>query len=284
MKTLPLIFFFIAEGVVCLVAQSPSDANFLSRWQAQATATQAEQPGWAVPVITQTTGLIQVARIDAFRQVAPDLSTIWNLGCSKGVNVIPWARTEIDFNLPPYIGHDTASAKDGFGDLSFAGKYRIAAGNEKHGNYTLMAAIGATLPTGSYSNGVNGATYSPAIGGGKGLGGFDVQSTVGATLPHTSKALNSAGRSITWNTVAQWHVQRFFWPEVESNATYFVGGSNDGRMQEFVTPGILLGKFCLRQTQAPTRTGLAAGAGMQIATSRFHAYNHSLVLTMRWLF
>jgi hypothetical protein len=29
---------------------------------------------------------------------------------------------------------------------------------------------------------------------------------------------------------------------------------------------------------------LAFGAGMQIATSQFHTYNHELILTARWIY
>ena len=44
------------------------------------------------------------------------------------------------------------------------------------------------------------------------------------------------------------------------------------------------GKCALRPSDPKSRPGLAFGAGMQIATSQFHAYNHELVLTARWIF
>ena len=72
------------------------------------------------------TGLIQVARTDILRQVAPALTDTWNFDNSKGVNLVPWANTELAFNLPPYLKHNS-KAVDGFGDVSFLGKYRIAA-------------------------------------------------------------------------------------------------------------------------------------------------------------
>ncbi len=284
MKKLPLVLCFIAQGAVCLFAQTSTHQGFFDHWEARASAAQSKQPGWSVPVFTATTALIQVARIDLFRQVTPALTTTWNLDGSKGVNLIPCDKTELDFNLPPYIQHNVAGVPDGFGDLSFAGKYLIASGNEKHGNYTFMALFAASIPTGSYKNGANGATFTPTIGGGKGFGAFDVQSTLAATLPHTTTALNTAGRAVAWNTVAQWHVRKYFWPEMESNATYFVGGANDGKMQEFVMPGIMAGKFALHPGVPHSRPGIAIGGGMQIATSHFHAYNHALVITARWLF
>ena len=77
---------------------------------------------------------------------------------------------------------------------------------------------------------------------------------------------------------------RIFWPEVESNATFFKGGSNDGKTQEFLTPGFILGKCALHPADPKARAGLAVGAGMQIAASHYHAYNHALVVTTRWIF
>jgi hypothetical protein len=284
MNRLPRILVFLAPAVFSLHPQTSTAQNFFDRWQARASATQSRQPGWAVPVFTQTTGLIQVARTDFIRQISPAHADVWNFDSSKGLNLIPWTKTEFDINLPPYIEHNSAGTKDGFGDFSFAGKYRIAAANEKHGNYTLMASCAVSIPTGSYKNGANGATVTPTVGGGKGFGRFDVQTTLGAALPHTSTAINSAGRPIAWNTVAQWRAQNYLWPEVESNTTFFMGGANGGKTQEFLMPGILLGKFKLHPDRPASRPGFAAGGGMQIATSRFHTYNHALVLTARWLF
>lgn len=120
-----------------------------------------------------------------------------------------------------------------------------------HGSYTLSACVLTTIPTGSYKNGSTNASVQPNLGGGKGFGKFDVQSSIGATLPTGTPATTASGRPILWNTVAQYRIAKLFWPEIESNATFYKGGTN---------------------------------AGMQIATSQFHAYNHELVLTARWIF
>jgi hypothetical protein len=224
-----------------------------------------------------------VARTDILRQIAPARTITWNYDNSKGLNVIPWANTEIAFNLPPYLQHNS-TAIDGFGDVSFLGKYRIASGNAHHGSYTLSAWVLATIPTGSYKNGSTDASVAPTIGGGKGWGSFDVQSTVGATLPTGNPAITASGRPVAWNTVAQYRIHKLFWPELESNATFYKGGTNDGKTQEFLTPGIIVGKCALHPADPKARAGLAFGAGMQIATSHFHSFNHGLVLTARWVF
>ena len=224
-----------------------------------------------------------MARTDIVRQIAPARTVTWNFDNSKGVNLIPWANTEIVVNLPPYIKHNS-TAIDGFGDMSFQGKYRIASGNQQHGNYTLSAWVLATVPTGSHKNGSTDASIAPTVGGGKGFGRFDVQTTIGATLPTGNPAIANSGRPVAWNTVAQYHIGKLFWPEIESNTTFYKGGANDGKAQEFITPGMIVGKCGLHPSDPKSRPGLAFGAGMQIAASHFHSFNHGLVLTARWIF
>jgi len=61
------------------------------------------------------------------------------------------------------------------------------------------------------------------------------------------------------------------------------GGPNDGRVQNFVTPGLMVSKFKL-ENDPRNRLALIFGGGMQIATTQFHSYNHGLILTARMLF
>lgn len=227
-------------------------------------------------------GLIQVGRIDFTRQIAAAQATTWNYDSSKGLNLIPCSRTEIDINLPPYFQHSAPTVKNGAGDLSFLGKYRIVAGAAHNGNYVVSAVLQATVPTGSYKNGSTDASLSPTLALGKGFGHFDLQSTLGATLP--TGDTDKLGRPIAWNTTAQYHLRRYFWPEIESNATYFYGGPNDGKSQEFLTPGIVIGKLPFHRGSPSSRLGLSFGAAEQIATSGFHTYNHGLIFSSRLLF
>jgi hypothetical protein len=264
-------------------AASPAPTSPYGRFAAQTNAIQSTQPAWAVPLVTTYTGLFQVVRTDIVRQIAPAGTDTWNFDNSKGVNIIPFNHTEFDVNLPPYIEHNS-KAVDGAGDMSFLGKYRIVSGNETHGAYTLSAWLLATIPTGSYKNGSTDASIAPTLGGGKGFGHFDVQSSFGATLPTGKPATTTSGRPIAWNAVAQYRLGKLFWPELESNATFFKGGTNDGKVQEFITPGMIIGKCAIHPSEPKSRPGLAFGAGMQIATSQFHTYNHSLVLTARWIY
>lgn len=231
---------------------------------------------------TTYVGLIQVVRIDFTRQIAAAQATTWNYDSSKGLNLIPWANTEIDIDLPPYLQHSAPAAKNGAGDLSFLYKYRILTGKAGNGNYVVSAILQATVPTGSYKNGSTEASLAPALALGKGFARLDLQSTLGATLPTANS--DTLGRLIAWNTTAQYHLGRYFWPEIESNAAYFHGGANDGKSQEFLTPGIVIGKLSILHGHPFSRLGLGFGAAEQIATSRFHTYNHGLIFSSRFLF
>jgi hypothetical protein len=287
MKKISIVLLFLFASASAFAQTESANAAPLrgyAWWSARTNATQSKQPAWAVPLVTTYTGLFQVIRTDIVRQIAPARTDTWNFDNSKAVNfIIPGANTEIAIDLPPYIEHNT-KAVDGWGDFSFLVKYRIASGNKKHGTYTLSAWALTTAPTGQAKNGSTNASVQPNVGGGKGFGNFDVQSTIGATLPTGAPAITTSGRPILWNTVAQYKAGKLFWPELESNATFFKGGPNDGKTQEFITPGLIIGKCGLHPSDAKSRPGLTFGGGMQIATSKLHTYNHSLILTARWIF
>lgn len=259
-----------------------SQTNFFARWAARTSAIQAKQPSWSVPLIAPYPMLIQVFRADFTRQITPARTATWNYGAARGLNLVPGLNSEVDFYYPDYFQHNTPKVKDGFGDVGFLYKYRILSSNEKHGNYMLSAQITATLPTGSHTNGSPDASFSPSLLGGKGFGKFDVISSLGGALP--ADETKKLGRSIAFNTTAQYHLSKYVWPELESNLTHFSGGKNDGKTQNFLAPGITFSKFKLQPKDATSRLGFACGAGMQIATSQFHTYNHNLIFTSRFIF
>jgi len=277
-----LMVFVCAMVTVCgsALCAAQSESGFFTSWEDRVRDTLAQQPSWPIPVVTASSGLLQVMRTDFVRQIAPAGTDTWNYDNTKGFNVVPWYKVEFDALLPPYIQHNS-KAEDGFGDVSLLLKYRLAAANQEGGNYSLSFSLAGTLPTGSYKNGSLAATISPTLCAGKGFGRFDVQSTLGAILP--ANDTTKLGRVVVWNTVAQYHIVKFFWPEIENNATFYHGGPNDGRKQNFVTPGLMLSKFKLERDPR-NRLALMFGGGMQIATTQFHTYNHGLVLTARMLF
>ena len=268
--------------VLAFASMANAQDNFFDKWEARTSLTQAKQPNWVPPVVATYVGLIQVLRSDFTRQISPTHTTTWNYDTSKGVNLVPWANTEIAVNLPPYFQHSTPTPKDGAGDMSFLFKYRILTGDAKHGNYILGACLTATIPTGSYKNGSTDASVAPTLLAGKGFGNLNIQSTLAGTLP--TGDTHKLGRPLAWNTTAQYHLGKYFWPELESNAIFYNGGPNDGKKQNFLTPGLVVSKIKLRPQDEKSRLGIGFGAGEQIATSKFHSYNHGLVFTGRLVF
>lgn len=72
-------------------------------WENRVRVTSSQQPAWAVPVFAPSSGLVQLIRFDGIRQITPTHTTTWNMDGGKGFNFIPWYKTEIDLNLPPFI-------------------------------------------------------------------------------------------------------------------------------------------------------------------------------------
>lgn len=270
---------------LCLLALAPITAaaqdGFFSHWEARATETQSAQPHWVTPLVTVTPRLEQELRTDFEREIAPKLTDTWVIDNGKGLELIPERHIELLFNTPSYIEHNSKTI-DGWGDVTFNSKYRFFSRNEEHGNAIVTGYLGGSIPTGTHNNGAVNATVTPTLGAGKGLGRFDVQTTLGAQIPVASG--EKYGRPIAWNTAFQYKIggrtarSPSLWPEVEFNTTYYKGGPNDGKTQNFVTPGAV-GRFPIHK-----RLGLVFGTGMQIATSQYHSYNHGWIFTVRVAF
>ena len=263
------------------VEAQEDDESFAEKWQARATKTQAGQPKWSVPMVSPFPMLAQVYRSDFTRQTTSAGKENWNLGTGKGFNLIPFARTQVDVLTPGFVTHGDGTA-DGFSDISFLAKYRVLSANEQHGNYILSGALAVSFPTGSHKNGAATAVLTPTILGGKGFGRFDVMSSLGGGLPTSDGSVN--GRILHSNTVAQYHVGKYFWPELEINSTRYFGGTRDGKTQTFLTPGVVVGKFRLRSADAKSRMGLVGGVAFQTAVTKYHSYNHALVMSLRLAF
>lgn len=251
-------------------------ASHAQSWMERVSATQAAQPHWMTPVATVTPRLEQEFRFDVFHQVT-STGDVTNLDGGKGLELIPTRRTELLINLPPYLVHENPKTLDGWGDASFTLKYRFWARNEQHGNGILTGFLGGSVPTGQYKNGSISAVVTPTLAAGKGWGPFDVQATLGGTLPTSS--VGKLGRTVVSNDTFQVHVLKKLWPEVEINSTYWLGGTNGGRKQTFVTPGLIVGRFPIHK-----RIAFAAGAGFQIAATHYNQYNHAFIGTLRMPF
>ena len=269
------------QSASAATAPAAGQGSFFERWQTRVTRIQSQQPRWMVPAISAYPMLIQVFRADFTRQISPTHVRTWNLDASRGLNLIPFNRTEFDILLPPFFEHSDKTA-DGFGDMSFQGKYRILSANEQRGDYLLSAQVVGVVPTGSHKNGSTDASLNPTINGGKGWGKFDFISNVGATLPTGST--RTLGRTLTTGTVFQYHAGKYLWPELEINTTRWYGSTRDGKIQSFLSPGLVVGRLPFQPHNPKARSGFVGGFAFQTAATHYHTYNHSLVFTGRYIF
>jgi hypothetical protein len=266
----------LAGSAECQTERQGNGDGFFAGWFGRVSHTQAEQPPWLAPVFTATPRLEEMFVYDISRQNTAK-GDLTSFGGTKGLLLIPSEHINVVITPPTYFTHENTNIHDGFGDVSFLLKYRLAAANEEAGDYVVTAFVGATIPTGAYNNGAPHAVITPTIGFGKGWGHFDVQSTLGVGIPVRDGA--RLGTPIFYNTAFQYVVLKKVWPEVEINATVFPNGPNAGNTQLFLSPGLLLGKFHLWR-----RLGFAVGGGIQIAVTHFHTFNHNTVLTVRFPF
>ena len=275
-----LVFILLAPLSTAVWAQTdssrPSNDDFISNWFQRSSHAESEQPHWAAPMFTITPRLTQQFRYDTGWQLNSGFTTA-NYGSSKGLELVPLDRVELYVSVPPYITHTKPGVNDGIGDMTFLFKYRAAAGNPENGNYVVTAMLLATVPTGGYKIGSTDASVSPTLALGKGWGNFALQGTAGVTVPTGDR--NVLGTPVLLNATAQYHLRKYFWPEVEVNSTMWANGKNDGKKQAFVSPGLVIGKLHLWK-----RLGFAFGGGVQIATTQFHAYTHNWVTSVRFPF
>jgi hypothetical protein len=145
---------------------------------------------------------------------------------------------------------DTASARvkshrvvSEFGDFSFQVKYRAFSAPECRGDYFLGLFLGGSFPTGTPANGLGHTVLSPTFAAAKGIGSWDIQSTIGANLP--ASGANIVGRTVLFNTAVNYKIKGKIWTMLEQNSTFWSGGALDGKKQVFVTPGLVLGGFRL---------------------------------------
>jgi hypothetical protein len=266
-----LLILFLLSNV------SFAQNGYFSDWFARVDKSKEEQPHWVTPLATTTPRLEEEYRYDQLWQPNAKGVTTDNYDGGKGLELIPFERVEVIFNVPPYLDHNNPKVRNGWGDVAFLVKYRLLSANEEHGSYILTAFLGWSLPTGQFSNGALHPVITPTIAYGKGFGNFDLQGTFGVGLPTADTS--TLGRTIAWNNTFQYRVFRKFWPEVELNSTFFQDGKNDGQKQNFVTPGLVMGRFRL-----VGRVGFTFGAGYQIATTQFHTTNHNAILSIRFPF
>ncbi len=260
-------------------ASVPSLFSYFSDWFPRVDNARAEQPHWAPPVVTVSPNLQEVFRYDLMRQSLANGHKLTIYGSGKGVEFIPTEHIQFIVGIPAWQTQDTSPRKNGWADQNFLMKYRFLSANEDHGNYVLTGFLGLAVPNGSANYTTHHFVLTPSVAAGKGWGDFDVQSTVGVSLPDNDAGRRANGTPMAWNTTAQYRVAKFFWPEAEVNYTYWPNGPHEGLNQVFLTPGLVLGKFAVWD-----RIGVMIGAGCQFALTDHSLYHRNLVFTGRMAF
>jgi hypothetical protein len=250
--------------------------DWVAKWRRTADKARSEQPRFLSPLVTSYVLLVQQYRYDSSWQTNSTGTGTVNYGNGRGLAVIPNSRLEVQIVPPPYIVHSGAIA-DGVGDVSMSVKLRAFSAPEGKGDYFVGITGGVSFPSGSVPNGVGHTVFSPALGLGKGWGALNIQNAFSGSLP-TGDA-RTLGRAFIWNTAAQYRIKPGIWPMIEQNSTFFSDGPNSGKKQTFLTPGILFGTF-----RFGVRSGVSVGGGVQIAVTRFHAYDHRWILSVRFPF
>jgi hypothetical protein len=253
------------------------DSGWVRAWTRITEKARASQPHFTAPIVTTHVMLVQQFRYDMSWQQDPSGGTITsNYGNSRGLEIIPSTRLEVGIFPPSYVVHQS-NLPNGFGDLSYQVKFRAFSGTEGKGDYFVGLFFGGTVPTGRVPNGLGHAVLSPTLGVGKGLGPWDIQSTIGATLP--TGGTNVLGRALIFNTAVDYRIKGKIWPMLEQNSTFWLDGPLNGHKQVFLTPGLVLGSFPLTG-----RLHVGFGVGVQIAVTPFHQYNHRWIFSIRFPF
>src|SRR4029078_4833339 len=263
-----LILFILISGSD---HRLPAQQTYAERFTPHNRSMSSKQPAFITPLVTADPRIVQYTKFSVSHQYTSARTENVNYAKERGTGIIVGDRFEFDFMAPPYIQHNSA-AEDGFGDTAVLAKYRIASASKEGGNYDVSFALSHCFATGSHKNGARTDSFGPTLAAGYAFHRFDVISSLGGPLP-TGK-IAAQGRAIAWNTISQAHIKPHVWFEVENNATFFAGGSHDGKMQNFITPAafyIIRGK-----NWKPTHPTYIIDGGMQIATSGFHIYNHNL--------
>jgi hypothetical protein len=273
------------------VAETNPIADYFLHWFDRVDAAQASQPHWMTPITTVTPRLEEEYRYDQNQQFVQNGSEINNYFAGKGLELIPTETNEILVNVPGFEQLLPEGSKikpaTGFTDGNFVTvKQRLLSANEENGNYILSAFLGFQAPTGitAFTN-RPAWIVTPTLAGGIGFGDFDVQGTIGYTLPTDYR--NHPGNTLLTSVTFQYHLFDVLWPEFALNDTQWTSGPRVNRNQLLIGPGIMFGRFQLYE-----RIKLNFGIAYQVAVVPEHhitdpltpLFNHGWILSARLTF
>jgi len=291
LRFLPLVLgalFLSASNTPQLAAQTDlgsAISDYFAHWHDRVEAAKASQPDWITPINTTTPRLEEEFRYDQALETLRKSTTVDLYGNGKGLELIPTEHTEIIIPVPAYEVRTGTKAGSGFTDWpGLLLKYRLLSANKQSGDYIVTAFLQYGLPTGVADFTSHNHVITPTIAGGKGWGDFDLQGTLGESIPTDDHS--NAGKAILTNLTAQYHVSPLLWPELELNRTDWDGGERGGRSQTFLTAGVIFGRFTLSESSK-----LIVGFGYQTALSHVYAtgattptFNHNWEISARVTF
>ena len=257
----------------------PPGGGFLDNYFRMVERAQGSQPHWISPLFTTTPRLNERFRYDFAFQARPGDVDLANYGSSKGLELIFTDHVAVTFGIPSYLVRDAPRGTvSGWADETFQAKYRFASAPESSGNYVFSAFFGVSVPTGGDPFTARVPVYTPTLAFGKGWGsreqGFDIQSTLGVSVPGGDKA--RVGMPVVWSTAFQAHVARYLWPEFEIALTHWTDGPSDNKWQAIATVGVVAGRFPISG-----RLHFDVGFGYQWAISAYRTYDSAWLATAR---
>ena len=283
-KVAGLVLGLLIVAVGTASAEQDYDMSYFRDWFVRSDKAKEEQPHWMTPVVTVTPRLEQEVREDVLWQPRPNGRYLTNYGGQKGLDLIPTENTEIIIGIPTYQLVRTPRGKEeGLVDENLLLKYRFLAANEEHGNYIVTGFLGMTIPTGVAAFSTKQIVYTPTLAAGKGWGtrreGFDIQSTVSASIPDGHE--KAIGVPIVWNTAFQPYGFKYLWPEIEFGYTHWIDGptATKNKNQWTMTAGLILGRIPIWE-----RVRAVVGLGYQTPITDFRNQDHTWLLTVRFPF
>jgi hypothetical protein len=254
-----------------------SEEGFWSRWLNMVSRTQAEQPHWITPLVSNNSILTQSFHYDVLSERLPNGTHLNSYGGGKGLEFIPFPKIEVILAVPPWEQHTGSTLTNGLGDWTALMKYRFWSANEEQGNYAVTGFLQYFAATGSPGFTAGTDVLHTGLLLGKGWGPFDVQMQMSAEFPLSgNQAAQNFGKPVLANLVAQYQIWDYVWPEFELNFTWWPDGLRQGNTQLFLTPGVVFGPFPLKD-----RFKLAVGGGYQFAVTPAPVFDGSLIFSVR---
>ena len=106
-------------AILCWTPKLNAQDGYFANWFARVDKTKDEQPHWVTPLATTTPRLEEEYRYDQLWQENAKGLTTNNYDGGKGLELIPFEKVEVIFNVPPYIAHNNPKDKDGWGTPRF---------------------------------------------------------------------------------------------------------------------------------------------------------------------